>query len=267
MKFSKTRFNPFNYHFFRIYIYHPFLFFLNIFRYPKGIFKLLLQTFYSNHYSVYGFTIASPKKIDKYFFANLNTKFNSFILEKYEVNEKKLIEKHLNQNDIVLELGGCMGVISLLINNILNKKEGHIVIEIDSNKFEYLQLNRKLNNGKFKMLNGALSNNRNLYYKESNNFWGGKMVEYKTSKPVKAYNLPDLEQKFNLTFNTLVMDIEGGELEVIKKLNLISFEKLLFEIHFNREKNQYKTIEKRLKDNNFILKESYGRVEYWHRVK
>jgi len=267
MKLSKTRFNPFNYHFFRIYIYHPLLFFLNIFRYPKGTLKLLMQTFSSNHYSVYGLKITSPRKIDKYFFANLNTKFNSFILEKYEVNEKELIEKYLNKNDIVLELGGCMGVVSLLINNILNKKEGHIVIEIDSNKFEYLQLNRKLNNGKFKILNGALSNNSNLYYKESHNFWGGKMVEHKTSKPIKTYNLSDLEHKFNLKFNTLVMDIEGGEVEVIEELNLIRFDKLLFEIHFAREKNQYKTIEKKLKDNNFTQKESYGRVEYWQRVK
>ena len=67
------------------------------------------------------------------------------------------------------------------------------------------------------------------HYKESHNFWGGKMVEHKTSKPIKTYNLSDLEHKFNLKFNTLVMDIEGGEVEVIEELNLIRFDKLLFD--------------------------------------
>ena len=98
MKFTVTRLNPFNYHIFRIYIYHPFLFFYNCLRYPKSSLSLLIKNFSSNEYLVYGFKIVSPKKIDKYYFANLNAKFNSFMLEKYEVSEKNLIEKKLTQN-------------------------------------------------------------------------------------------------------------------------------------------------------------------------
>ena len=266
MRCIKLLINPFNYHFFRIYIYHPFLFVINCIRYPKGTLELLIQNYSSNHYSVYGYKIASPRKIDKYFFANLNTKFNSFILEIYEVNEKKIINKHLHENDIVLELGGCMGVISLLINSILKNKEGHVVMEIDAKKFEYLKLNKKFNNGKFQILNAALSNKKDLYYKEATNFWGGKMVESTTSIPINTYTLYDVEKKINKKFNTLIMDIEGGEIEVINELDFSGFNKLVFEIHFDRSSNHYQSIKKKLKDNNFIKKDSYGRVEFWQKA-
>ncbi len=267
MKFTLTRLNPFNFHIFRIYIYHPFLFFYNCLRYPKSSLSLLIKNFSSNEYLVYGFKIVSPKKIDKYYFANLNAKFNSFMLEKYEVSEKNLIEKKLTQNDIVLELGGCIGVISLVITKIINNNGAHVVLEIDKNKFEYLELNKQLNNANFKLFNGALSNKKNLYYEESNSFWGGKAVESNNSKPVNCYNLIELGKKSNLKFNTLVMDIEGGEVEIINELDFSGFNKLLFEIHFDRDKDQYRNIEKKLNNSNFIKKDGHGRVEYWERRK
>ena len=40
------------------------------------------------------------------------------------------------------------------------------------------------------------------------------------------------------------MDIEGGEVEIINELDFSDFNKLLFEIHFDRDKDQYRNIEK-----------------------
>ena len=63
------------------------------------------------------------------------------------------------------------------------------------------------------------------------------------------------------------MDIEGGEVEIINELDFSDFNKLLFEIHFDRDKDQYRNIEKKLNNSNFIKKDSHGRVEYWERRK
>lgn len=254
--------NPFNYHFFRIYIYHPCLFLLNLIRYPNKSFKLLKLNFSSNQYLLYGFKIISPKKIDKYFFANLNSKFNSFILELYEPNEKKLIDKYLNSKDVVLELGGCIGVISLNINKVI-KHSKHLVLEIDPEKYNFLIKNRDLNDINFHTLNGVLSNKKKLYYEPSTNFWGGRLVNFKTNFSVRSYTIDQLEQNTNLVFNTLVMDIEGGEVEVFEEINLDNFNKLIFEIHFNRKSKNYTKIESKLVQSNFKKIESYGRVEYW----
>ena len=257
--------NPFNYHFFRVYIYHPLLFMLNCIRFPKKSLDLIVKANSNNTFSVYGFQIKSPKKINKYFFANLNSKFSSFIQEKYEFREKQLVEKYLNQDDIVLELGGCIGVVSLLINKILKNKLNHIVLEIDKINLKFLELNRQNNNAKFKIIHGVLSMQDKLYYKKSHSFWGGKISKKENSNPIKSYSLKELELKSNLKFNTLVMDIEGGEVEVINDLDLNQFKKILFEIHFERKDSNYIVIEEKLIHFNFKKKESYGRVEYWER--
>ena len=59
------------------------------------------------------------------------------------------------------------------------------------------------------------------------------------------------------------MDIEGGEVEVIEETDLGSFNKLIFEIHFNREDLKYQKISKKLKSNMFKMIESKDKVEIW----
>ena len=213
---------------------------------------------------MYGFQIISPKQIDKYFFANLNSKFNSFILEFYEQNEKKLIDKYLNSGDTVLELGGCIGVISLTINKVIEHSR-HLVLEIDPEKYDFLVKNKNLNNVSFHTLNGVLSNKKNLYYEASTNFWGGRLVNFETEIPVKSYTIFQLKEITKMVFNTLVMDIEGGEVEVFQEVNLENFNKLIFEIHFNRKSKNYFKIESKLAQSNFKKIEAYGRVEYWEK--
>lgn len=259
----KTILNPFRYHFFRIYIYHPFLFILNIFRHPLMSIKLLTKVSTNNIFSLYDLRIKSPRKIDDYFFANLNSKFNSFMMEKYEEDEKTLIEKYLSDDDIVLELGGCIGVVSNIINKKIRNKNNHLVLEIDRHKYKYLEFNKDLNKSGYTIVNGVLSNKKDLYYLSSNNFLGGKLVNVITDVPIKSFTLQELKDNHKLKYNTLVMDIEGGEVEVFKENDLSSFNKLIFEIHFKRNDCRYIEIEKKLNFNNFVKIEELGNVEYW----
>lgn len=265
MTLTKKKFSLVNFHFFRIYIYHPFLFFFNFFRYPLGSLSLLIKVTSNNIFTLYDFKIKCPNKIDEYFFANLNSKFNSFILGRYEDEEKKLIDKYLDKNDIVLELGGCIGVISNVINKKLVNKSDHLVLEIDNLKYNYLMQNKDLNKSGYNVINGVLSKKENLYYEKSTNFLSGKLTHQKNDNPVKSYSLKDLEKKIGLIYNTLIMDIEGGEVEVIKEIELNSFSKLIFEIHFDRFSKNYIIIKNELLKNNFKLQETYGKVEYWKR--
>ena len=263
MSTKKILINPFNYHFFRIYIYHPCLLIINFLRFPNKVFRLLRIGFTSNLYTVYGFKISTPKKIDKYFFANLNTKFNSLIQENYENSERELILKYLSPDDVVLELGGCIGVISNVINKKINDKKSHVVLEVDKVKFNFLKKNKSLNNVCFQLINGALSDKKGLYYKSAGNFWGGNLVKFKTSFPVHTYSLTELQKKFRIKFNTLVMDIEGGEFDVFNEINFKEIQKIIFENHYRSYSNECKLINKKLNNNNFKKKEINGRVEFW----
>jgi hypothetical protein len=50
------------------------------------------------------------------------TELGSTITGKYEKSERTLVNKYLKANDIVLEMGACVGVVSLTINNQLKDK-------------------------------------------------------------------------------------------------------------------------------------------------
>ena len=61
--------------------------------------------------------------------------------------------------------------------------------------------------------------------------------------------------------NTLIMDIEGGELELFKTFEIKQFNKIIFENHYTNNENL--EIEDILKNNDFNLIERIGKVEYW----
>jgi FkbM family methyltransferase len=215
-------------------------------------------------YKLFNFIIFSPKKLNSSFFANINTHFSTFILQKYELSEKYLIEKYIEKDDVVLELGGCLGVTSLLINKQINTKSAHLVFEIDKEKYKFLTKNKKINNSKFQVINGAISDNKKMFYKSSNNFWGGKISPIgKDSDQIKTYSLSNIFNEFNLNFNTLVMDIEGGEIEIIKNPYLSKFKKIIFENHYLEDFLVNNQLKKELEKNGFTKKESLNKVEYW----
>ena len=91
------------------------------------------------------------------------------------------------------------------------------------------------------------------------------LIIQRCESPVSAedtsFILKDLETKYNLVFNTLIMDIEGGELELFKTFAIKQFNKIIFENHYTNNKNL--EIENILKTNSFNLIEKIGKVEFW----
>jgi FkbM family methyltransferase len=255
----------FKYHFFTLYLYHPTLFVLNLFRYRELSFRILKDLYKKDRfYNLFGFKINSPSRLNKHFFANINTHFNCFALNNYELSEKYLIEKYIDKTDHILELGGCLGVISLISNNLLINKSNHVVFEIDELKFNYLKINKNKNNANFNIINGAISDNPKMYYRPSYNFWGGEITASEVNaKRIKTNNIKEIEYKFKIKFNTLIMDIEGGEIEIFENQNLNHFEKIIFENHFTNDKDQNAKIVKLLTTIGFKSIESKGKVEIW----
>ena len=126
-----------------------------------------------------------------------------------EVPEQKMVVKYLTGNENVLEIGGNIGRNSLVIAHILGEKQNNnlVVLETDNNIADQLIENRNLNNFTFHVENSALSK-RNLIQIgwdtiESNNLLDGY-------KSVKNITLEELYSKYNIQFDTLVLDCEGA---------------------------------------------------------
>lgn len=242
--------------------YHLILILRNFFKNPFKFIEVFYKSIFEKPYCLFNLKVKAPFRLDNNLIANFNTHFNCFGIENYELSEKHLIEKYLDPRDSVLELGGCLGVISLITNRILLNKKAHVVLEIDSKKYDYLKYNKTINKAEFFCCNGALSVDEHIFYERGIGIWGGKATTIGTDKEkIVSFKITDLETKYNLAFNTLIMDIEGGELELFKTFEIKQFNKIIFENHYTNNENL--EIEDILKNNDFNLIERIGKVEYW----
>ena len=147
-----------------------------------------------------------------------------------ELPEQKMVVSYLKGNEKVLEIGGNIGRNSLVIASILGKvnQANLVVLESHSDICEKLIENRDLNNMKFKIENSALSK-RNLIQKG----WITKVSDVMLDGYTKVNTITyeELQEKYKIDFDTLVIDCEGAFYyilvdmpEILKNINLFIIE-------------------------------------------
>jgi len=147
-----------------------------------------------------------------------------------ELNEQRMVVRYLKGTEKVLELGGNIGRNSLVIASILKQQNNTdlVVLECDPVSAGQLIENRDMNNMQFHVENSALSK-RKLIQK------GWATIESEVVldgyQPVNTISFQDLVAKYNIVFDTLVLDCEGAFYyilqdmpEVLGNINLIIVE-------------------------------------------
>ena len=142
-----------------------------------------------------------------------------FILDRYEPEERETVKKFLDETTPVIELGGSIGVVSCTINKILLDQTKHVVVEANPNLIPTLQKNRDQNNCKFEILNKAIGygSKRINFFLHKKFIGGSTQRETEKSVFVEATSLSNLINRENFNKVNLVSDIEGAEIEMIKK--------------------------------------------------
>lgn len=126
-----------------------------------------------------------------------------------EYPEQRMAAMFLSGNEKVLEIGGNIGRNSLIISTILGPSNGenHVVLESDTDISIQLQENRDINNLNFRIENSALSKRKLIQS-------GWNTVESDTLldgyKWVNTITWDELNAKYNIAFDTLVLDCEGA---------------------------------------------------------
>jgi FkbM family methyltransferase len=148
-----------------------------------------------------------------------------------EVPEQKMAVKYLTGNEKILEIGGNIGRNSLIIGKILKEKNNinnYVVLESNKDIAEQLRENRDLNNMDFFIENSALSK-RKLIQKGWDTIESEEIFEGFTE--VSVLSLDELNTKYNIIFDTLVLDCEGAFYyilmdmpEILKNIKLIIME-------------------------------------------
>lgn len=183
-----------------------------------------------------------------------------------EIPEQLMSVKHITPDSVVLELGGSIGRNSCIINNILDTKTNHVVIEPSTLELSMLQENRDSNNFEFFIENSAISKTP-LYSLN----WHTYPTHIPNSVEVNIINYDDLLKKYKLKFNTLVIDNEGHFVGMLKDFPTIldGIKLLIIEHDFNTE-DDLCYFKKTLTQSGFTMKdmflknERYGPGMNWH---
>jgi len=146
-----------------------------------------------------------------------------------EVPEQLMVVNYLKGHEKVLEIGGNIGRNSLIIGSILGCNNNNFVtLECDKDIALQLTENRDLNNMDFHIESSALSN-RKLIQKDWDTIASDDLLP--GYKPVNIISLYELNTKYNINFDTLVLDCEGAFYyilmdmpEILNNINLIIME-------------------------------------------
>lgn len=175
----------------------------------------------------------------------------------WEKEEIEMLLPHINEESIVLELGGCVGVLSCLVNQKMTVRENMVVVEANPELIDVLNNNKESNKLDFHISHNAASwcnkkvnfNFNGLavsgsiqeknWLKENEDQYGQyKNLELTTVTPM------DLEAEYGLKFNTLSCDIEGEENELLYNLfeYFKSYKVMCVEFHdgWNKNGRQFK---------------------------
>ena len=173
-----------------------------------------------------------------------------------ELPEQKMVIRYLTGNEKVLEIGSNIGRNSLIIASILGENQNNLVtLESDTYIASQLLENRDLNNLNFKIENSALSK-RKLIQKGWDTMVSDKLSDELLDgyQNVNTITLDELHLKYNINFDTLVLDCEGAFYyilmdmpEILNNINLIIMEN----DYHNISEKLY--IDEILKKNNFYV--------------
>jgi hypothetical protein len=227
---------------------------------------LILPLYYFIHHNIiFGFIqkyFIKTFRFKKFkFFLNIEdiplSNYSSFLFNTYEYNDRKLIERNINNKNHCIIIGGGLGFIPCI--SYWYSKNKIFVFEINKKILKNLKMNLNENNCKYKLfLNNLNFNKKNLYKK----FYLTKdflstSSKLKSNKYIKIKNLFFRNINEISKFNTLIIDAEGDEeyyIENLKKLKNIKY--LFFELHYNIfNDSEISKLMKKLKKNRFKLKD------------
>lgn len=202
---------------------------------------------------------------------------NALLRGKYEKEEAELISRYLPSHSPVIELGGSLGIVSGLIRSHLEMEVRHVVVEANPGIIDFCSRNAAGEiPGATSILNGALAYDtekvcfpvsESLHTNRLGATHGGETAE------VDAYTLAQLWEILGKPLDfTLVSDIEGAELEMVRREPeiLSSANVVIMELHpvvYPQGRRDESHILKAMDELGFYALERMGDVVAWRKLR
>lgn len=144
----------------------------------------------------------------------------SLISEQYEAAERSTIREHLDPTLPLVELGGGIGVIACIANQLLERPRTHVVVEANSEAVPIILANAKHNGCELSVVNFALA-----YGCSEVTFNVNRRRPYSSALvaihrgthqvTVPAITMARLFERFKIERCSLISDIEGAEYDMV----------------------------------------------------
>lgn len=150
----------------------------------------------------------------------------------YERAELNLLQKHLEADDRVLELGTGLGLLSAYCAKQVGEQQV-LTFEANPQMLRRIEDTFALNAVSPRVENAVLGERAgSITFQISRHFWASSTVRHKSNShsitvPVRSFS--DTIQEFRPTF--LIIDIEGGEAELFNHARMDGVQKVLIELH------------------------------------
>jgi len=142
-------------------------------------------------------------------------KFN--LARTYELPERTLAKLHINPEIPLLELGAFIGGVACITNKLLKHPSLHVVVEVNPAILGVLKYNKELNDAQFTILHGAIGyDTKEFFISDYGMSTTISSESDSTSTRVQALTLENILQKTKYEYVSLICDIEGSEISLVK---------------------------------------------------
>lgn len=166
----------------------------------------------------------------------------------YEREETECVELYLDAADDVVELGGGIGYLACYVDQRLRDGRTHLVVEPNGHLLPLMERHRALNDAGFETVSAAYSTDgpiASLSVPEA--FWEASTVWSDPGDRVRYAATIDLEtllDAFDLSEVALIVDIEGGEVDLLEnELDVLLERCRLVIVEFHYDSAPYETAE------------------------
>lgn len=173
----------------------------------------------------------------------------------YEQEELDLLNRHLDKDDIVMEVGTGLGLLAAF-SSIELGSDKVVTYEANPSLQSYIEQTFSLNqvNPSFKIcMLGEVEGEETFYVNKD--FWCSSTIPSNNdTQAIKVPVIPFQQELEKISPTLLLIDIEGGEYELLKSANLDTVKKIIMELHVSKlgeEKANF--VLERLKEQGFSL--------------
>jgi FkbM family methyltransferase len=158
-----------------------------------------------------------------------------FLFDRYEIEERRALARVLDPELPVVEFGGSIGVVACVTNRRLRRPERHVVVEANRDLIPLLEQNRNRNGAGFTVLHRAVAyGTREVLFHQDEFLSGRVRGAGGRAVQVPAVSLQEIVDGFGFERCTLICDIEGEEIELVRRESDVLCERvatLIIEAH------------------------------------